>query len=444
MSEELRRICHQLRPLIGDLAEALWVQYELADTPTQKLESAQMIRSMGIAHLGVQSSENGIWLPPDREVTNGEITLGQIQYPRRKPSPLKLSLSDITRHVGIFATTGSGKTNCALNLLRQLHQVEVPFLVIDWKRSYRNLLRDTSMQGLRVYTVGRKVAPLEWNPLQPPPGVHPQTWIQILSEVLETTHVSGQGVADVLIEHADKEFRARGFYDQDVDHDEYPNFYDLRNRVERARYNGRRALWRDSCLRILRTFTFGPAASAFNAREPMKLESLLNSPVVLELDMELPRAVRTFFSEVILRWIHLYRLGQGECTSLRHVLVLEEAHNIFPQRPVETLSGGLESVYREIRSFGQGLVAITQHCSRLPIYLLGNTGTLILMSLTHELDILAARQALFLKRGEEAFLDRLKVGEAIIKVKGRLGATHVRFPLVPITAGSVKDEELAK
>ena len=314
-------------------------------------------------------------------------------------------------------------------------------MVIDWKRSYRSLLNDPAMSALNVFTVGRKARPLLWNPLRPPPGVHPQTWIQILAEVLEKTHISGQGVADVLIEHVDKEFEARGFYQADNEALPYPNFYDLRNRVERVRYTGRRALWRDSCLRILRTFTFGPTAEAFNARQPIHLEHLLKGSVVLELDMELPKTVRSFLADVILRWIHLYRLGQGETVRLRHVLVLEEAHNIFTH-PNETGNSSLENVYREIRSFGQSLISITQHCYRLPIFLLGNTGILICMQLTHEADIRSAAQALFLKRGEEVYLDWLKVGEGIVKIKGNVNACHVRFPKVAVRAGSVKDGDL--
>ena len=86
----------------------------------------------------------------------------------------------------------------------------------------------------------------------------------------------------------------------------------MKGALERKRYSGRRALWRDSCLRILRTFTFGPAATSFNAGYPIKLEEMLDKPVILEMDLELPKTVRAFFTETVLRWIHLYRLGQGE------------------------------------------------------------------------------------------------------------------------------------
>ena len=56
--------------------------------------------------------------------------------------------------------------------------------------------------------------------------------------------------------------------------EKYPNFFDAREELERVQFKGRRMLWQDSCSRILRTFTFGPAAGAFNARHPLKLEEV--------------------------------------------------------------------------------------------------------------------------------------------------------------------------
>lgn len=444
MTEELRRICQQLRPLIHESADSLWSHYQLAESAAGRNEAENMIRMMAVSYLGNQIDDREVRLPPSDAIeTGGDLVVGDIRYPGRPSQTLHMQSGDLVKHVGIFATTGSGKTHVAYNLLRQFRKKGIPFLAIDWKRSYRNLKSLPDMKDLKVYTVGRKAAPFLWNPLRPPPGVHPQTWIQILSDVLEKTHVSGQGVADVIAELADSEFDAMDFYSDSEEATAFPNFFDLKNRLERQRYSGRRALWRDSCLRILRTFTFGPAAEAFNARDPIKLEELLDQPMVLELDLEMPKTVRTFFTETILRWIHLYRLSQGETDKLRHVLVLEEAHNIFPARMQDNLpNGGLENVYREIRSFGQALIAITQHPSLLPIYLLGNTHTLIFLSLTHEADIIAARQSLFLDRSQDVFLDRLQVGEGIVKIKGRLSSTHIRFPETPIKAGAIKDEDL--
>lgn len=187
--------------------------------------------------------------------------------------------------------------------------------------------------------------------------------------------------------------------------------------------------------RILRTFTFGPSQAAFNARDPVPLESLLEKHVVLELDQELPKPLRVFFSEIVLRWLHLYRLGQGESTQLRHVLLLEEVHNLFPKTYADMhATHSLESVVREIRSFGQGLVFISQHASLMPIFVLGNCNTLIFLPTSHEFDIRAAKQSLFLSDNDVVYLDRLSVGEGIVKIKGRVNACYVRFPLAPAGA----------
>lgn len=444
ISGELRLLCQQLKPLIGNSADSLWSHYQIAESSAGRAEAENMIRMMAVSYLGNQIDDREVRLPPSDSIsTGGDLYLGDIRYPGCSPRRLYLNSQDLVKHTGIFATTGSGKTHVAYNLLLQFQKRKIPFLVIDWKRSYRNLKSLPGMKELDVYTVGREARPFLWNPLRPPPNVHPQTWIQILSDVLEKTHVSGQGVADVLAELADAEFDAKGFYSDSQGVKEYPNFFDLKGRLDRQRFSGRRALWRDSCLRILRTFTFGPAAKAFNERIPIKLEEFLNDPIILELDLELPKTVRAFFTETILRWIHLYRLGQGEVDKLRHVLVLEEAHNIFPAQVYgESSNGGLENVYREIRSFGQALIAITQHPSMLPIYVLGNTHTLIFLSLTHEADIISARQSLFLERNQDVFLDRLKVGEGIVKIKGRLPPTHVGFRKINVKAGAIKDEGL--
>jgi hypothetical protein len=306
-------------------------------------------------------------------------------------------------------------------------------MVIDWKRSYRHV--HAIQDDVVVFSVGRdQNTPFLWNPLCGPPKVHPQTWLCVVAEVLEKSHLSGPGVADILMDLFDKEFATAGVYDGEVK--EWPNFFDVFSALNRHQFRGRRLLWRDSCSRILRTFTFGPSQQSFNARKPIALETLLERPVILELDQELPKSLRVFFSEIILRWLHLYRLGQGESAQLRHVLILEEAHNLFPKTYADgQATHSLEAVVREIRSFGQGLVFISQHPSLMPVYVVGNCNTLIFLGLSHEQDIRAAKQSLFLPDTDIVYLDRLRVGEGIVKIKGRVNACFVRFPRAPVRDG---------
>jgi len=434
-NQDLKNICKKLKPVLGTRADSLWNAYITAETPQSKQESEALIQMLGIRYLSQTVGDEPILLPPpSQEAAAGDFLLGTIAYGSRLLYPLYLRPENFIKHIGIFSITGGGKTNVAQLLLLGLLNNDVPFLVVDWKRSYAALrsLPIEKAKRIQVFSVGRRSdTPFNWNPLRGPPGVHPKTWISVLAEALERSHISGPGVADVLIDILDKKFEEFNFYDGVPE--KYPNFFDAREELERVQFKGRRMLWQDSCSRILRTFTFGPAAGAFNARHPVKLEELLDQPIVIELDQELPKPLRVFLSDILLRWIHLFRLGQGETNQLRHVTFLEEIHNLFPKSQFEKqATNSLENVFREIRGFGEGLVGITQHPSILPIFILGNCHTLILLGLQHEDDIISAKRALFLDDGDEVFLDKLRVGEGIIKIKGRTGPCLVKFPLVSL------------
>jgi len=442
--DQLKAICRKLKPILGSQADSLWIAYASAETPQSKMEAESFIQLFGIRYLSRTVDDRQILLPPPSQAScSGEFPLGAVYYGRKQLYPLFLRQENFIKHIGIFSITGGGKTNVAQILLLGLLQQDIPFLVVDWKRSYRALrtLPNPKIRELQVLSVGRKSSsPFHWNPLRGPPNVHPKTWISVVAEALEKSHISGPGVADVFIELFDRKFEEAGVYDGDFS--KYPNFFDAAELLQRMRFRGRRMLWQDSCSRILKTFTFGPAAGAFNARNPVKVEELLEKPIVIELDQELPKPLRVFFTEIVLRWIHLHRLSQGETDSLRHVLFLEEIHNLFPKSLLERQSSNsVENVFREIRSFGEGLVGITQHPSLLPIYVLGNVNTQIYLGLQHEEDIFTARKALFLESREDVYLDRLAVGEGIVKIKGRIDPCHVKFPLVPVVRGVSADEQ---
>jgi len=445
LDKDLKSICRKLKPFIGKRADTLWLAWLTAETPQSKREAESLIHLFARTRLGAEvGSETTLLPPPSPAQAAGEFPIGMVTYAGRDLFPLHLTRENLLRHTGICSITGGGKTNAAQHLLLGLMEKDIPFLVVDWKRSYRSLrtLDRSDVRKIQIYTVGRKSAStFNWNPLRGPPGIHPKTWLSVVVEALEKSHLSGPGVADIMIELLDKKFVEAGAYDGIPE--KFPNFFDAAIELDRHQFKGRRMLWRDSCARILKTFTFGPTAGAFNARHPVRIEELLDQPVIIELDQELPKPLRVFFSEIILRWIHLHRLGQGETDELRHVTVLEEVHNLFPKSLIERqASNSLENVFREIRGFGEGLIHITQHPSLLPIYVLGNSNTQIYLGLQHEEDISTARKALFLERDEEGYLDRLGVGEGIVKIKGRIEPCHVRFPLVPVRKGLVSDAEI--
>jgi len=433
-------LINQLKPVIGKQADTLWNLY-LAEDYQGRRDLAQEIEIVAERILKQGVVTNKILLPPPNETdSQGSLLIGNALYNDKTLHGLYLREEDLTKQVGLFAVTGEGKTNAAYLLALQLLKKRIPFMVIDWKRSWRNLLslKDVhpELKDVQVFTIGRDVLPLFWNPFRPPPGSEKQFWVGTICEALEKSHLSGPGVAYLLNMIFLKSMK--GLAGDDC----YPNCYDGLKELDKMRVYQREMQWKQSAVRILSSLTVGAASKVFNTRNPVKLEELLDRPVILELDLEMPKPLRVFFSEMILRWIHLYRLSQGETQRLRHCLFLEEAHNLFSTPSYHKDTASLESIYREIRAFGQGMVSITQHPSLLPIYLLGNCHTQIFLGLQHEDDVKTARKSLFLGYDQEPYLNILKVGEALVKVKNRIDPCHVRIPLVPVKRGAATDEWL--
>jgi hypothetical protein len=438
--KDVEETCKKLKPVIGERADRLWHMY-LAEDDKGRRDLSLDIEIMAEKLLKRDPLEKHevLLTPPCVEDSAGSFLIGNVMYNRKKLHRLYLRPDDFTKQIGIFSVTGEGKTNLAYLLALQLLKSKTPFMVIDWKRSWRNLLslrdRFPELKDVQVFTIGRDTLPFLWNPFRGPPGSNTDSWIGAIAEALEKSHLSGPGVAYHIHSIYQKLFRT---YTSDF----CPNFFDGLREIKSTKVFERELRWKQTALRIFQTFTTGTASRAFNARYPIKLEDLLDKPVILELDLEIPKPLRTFFSEMILRWIHLYRVGQGETEQLRHVLFLEEAHNLFGQTGFYKETNSLENVYREIRSFGQGLVSITQHPSLLPIYLLGNCHTQIYLGLQHADDIRTARQSLFLNRDEEPYPSMLRVGECIVKIKNRIDPCLVKIPLVPVQKGAITDDWL--
>lgn len=381
--------------------------------------------------------------PPSEEQAKGDFLLGNVIYRDKELFPIYLTEADLQKQVFISSVTGGGKSNVAMLILLQLlrQKPSKPFLVIDWKRQYRMLysLSDSfpEVKKIKLFTVGRACLPFHFNPLRPPPGVDYKTWISVVVECLEKSHLAGLGVGDIVTNIFTKLFGER------KDENFFPNFYDGLRELEKMKVSGREYLWWQSTKRICRDLTLGNASSkCFNARNPIKLEELLNEPVILELDQEMSRTQRVFLADIIFRFIFLYRLSQGE-SDLKHVLILEECQNLLSTTKFEKEKiDSLEQMARQIRFTGQGIIYLTQHISLTPTWLTGNVHSLMLLSQSHTEDIEASRKAMFLPREDEAYFNMLRTGQGIVKIMERINPCLVNFIYVPVKKGMITDEWL--
>jgi len=155
LDSDLKRLCQRLRPILGRRGDQLWQAFITAESAQSRMEAAALIQMIGLKYLKTDDSE--ILLPPPvPQQMSGDFLLGQVHYGPRPRGFLYLRPENFIKHIGIFSITGGGKTNVAQLLLLGLLEKEIPFLVVDWKRSYHNLrsLNHPKANRLRVYSLG--------------------------------------------------------------------------------------------------------------------------------------------------------------------------------------------------------------------------------------------------------------------------------------------------
>ena len=104
----------------------------------------------------------------------------------------------------------------------------------------------------------------------------------------------------------------------------------------------------------------------------------------------------------------------------------------------------MDIIFREIREFGESLILLDQHPSKISLYALGNSYTTIAMNLKHKTDINAMSQCLLLDK-EKDILGALDVGQAVVKLQGRIARPfQVSIPLFKIQKGSVCDTDVKR
>lgn len=426
---EVEELFRKLRPAVGKRVDELWIEYQLKPQSRKVIEGLLNVLAMQYLGQGVQGGIP-LLLPPDEPSARGLYPLGVVLYGNKTLHPFGLRDVEMIQHMAIFGRTGSGKTNVAHLLLRELARHKKPFMVFDWKRSYRDLLDVPGFQNLRVFTIGRSAAPFAFNPLMPPPGTARPIWIKKLVDIMCHVYFLGDGVAYLLQKAVDAVDR------------EGATLADVKVWLEAYRARGRQAQWMDSALRLVGTLCHPSTAGTVTAQDNSQLDRLLDQQVVFELD-SLNENDKTFFIETLLLWIHHRRLAESVKETFKHAIIIEEAHHVLLRR-----SEGRESIpdliLREIRELGEAVILIDQHPSLISIPALGNTHTTIAMNLKHGRDLSAIREALQLSESEESWLAGLEVGTAIVKLQSRYDKPFlVRFPLVHVLKGTVSDEMLA-
>ena len=439
--EYVRQLCRRLRPILGARMDQVFTAY-CAEDADGKEQVETYLELLSAQHLpqGLDDNEPGL-IPPSAEQARGEYPLGRVRYCGRDLGEFGLRENEWIQHMAILGRSGGGKTNLGFQILSELKRKGKPFLVFDWKRNYRDLLVLPEFQDVEVYTIGRNIAPLTFNPLIPPAGTDPKSWLKKLNEVIAHAYCLGNGVLFLLQQAVDGVYKEAGVYDNTVQ--QFPTFKDVLLKARSMDTRGREAGWLSSTLRALSSLCFGGMGDLLNSSSNQSIDHILDGNVILELD-GLSQADKTFFVQACLLYLHHKKMAENVREHFDRCVVIEEAHHILSGQ--RTSLTGAESVmdttYREIREFGVSLVLLDQMPSKLSGFALANSYTTICMSMSNRADINAMTQTLLLDSGKDV-LGTLEVGEAVVKLQGRIARPfQISIPEFKIQKGRLTDSDI--
>ncbi len=428
--DEINDLARKLEPVVGRTARGLWLLNLFSRDGKEASENKNLLRLLADQQARVNYQRSIRLPPPEPAQLIGDYNLGTVIYPDSPYGTLGLRPEELVKHVLIAGMTGTGKTNLALHILKQLGEKGVPFLVFDWKQNYRKLKKLPSLTNLKVIRIGDEKCDFKFNPLIPPAGIEPQHWIGLLIDVIKHSFFVSYGPEYFMRKGIDELYRRFGVYDGSG---RYPTFADLQKVLQKEYVRGREMLWMSSVKRVMSCVTFsGVLGEVFEVRKSANLGTLFDGQVVLELD-NLATVERIFLIESLLLWLYHYRKAQGKASKLRNVIVVEEAHHILSGRKEAMLGEEtiVEGMIRMIREFGVGVIAIDQEPSKLSRSLMANTNCKICLNLGSGFDIEPMAKSMGLLNEEKNCIDLLKVGEGIVKLKSRFSEpVYVKFPLV--------------
>lgn len=348
---------------------------------------------------------------------------------------VQVDADDLTMHALICGTTGSGKTTTTLAMLTHLWcEHGIPFMVVDPKEEYRHeLLR--AIPGLRV--LGADAPDWRLNPLRPPPGRSVSLYAEQLRNLLCASFDTEAAMPELILQALHECYRRRG-WDLRTDRFSgpgvplYPTLTDLQNEIPKTvARNGFEGIlqsnYRAAIGARIRSLRQGWKGQILDGASNTGLEGFLSDPVVLDIGQMDPSGRAFLMGLVILQLAGLRRAQGTSRGTLRHLLVLEEAHQLV--RNPQSLGGamspgrvhGLEAILdaiAELRAFGQGILVADQSPQELHPGILRSTSLKVVHRLVEGQDQKAAGDALGLDPLQTAQLGKLGRGWAVVRALG--------------------------
>lgn len=336
-----------------------------------------------------------------------ELDIGKIFHMNHiEKTDVRLAKSSLASHTFITGSTGSGKSNTVYQLLNEALNQNVKFMVVEpAKGEYKHVFG--TQDDVYVYGTNPAVSPLlRINPFSFPQGIHILEHLDRLVEIFNVCWPMYAAMPAVLKSAVEKSYADCGWnltlsqnrYKEML----YPSFADvarnIREIIDSSEYDAEnKGAYKGSLLTRLQSLTNGINGMIFTC-DDISDRDLFDRNVIIDLSRVGSSETKSLIMGMLVLKLQEYRMAgaAGMNSELKHLTVLEEAHNLLKRTSTEISSESanlmgksvemLANAIAEMRTYGEGFIIADQAPGLLDLSVIRNTNTKIIMRLPDRSD----------------------------------------------------------
>ena len=364
-----------------------------------------------------------------------KIGLGKVFHMNHmETTPVELSLESLKSHAFITGSTGSGKSNTVYHLLNTSRRKGVKFLVVEpAKGEYKNVFGND--KSVSVYGTNPRLSPLlRINPFSFPEDIHILEHLDRLVEIFNVCWPMYAAMPAVLKSAIEKSYKDCGWdlltsinrYSNDL----YPDFADVARNIkaiiDSSEYDTEnKGAYKGSLLTRLQSLTNGINGMIFSSDE-LSGDELFNNNVIVDLSRVGSTETKSLIMGMLVLKLQEFRMSEkvGMNADIRHITVLEEAHNLLRKASAAQSSESsnilgksvemIANAIAEMRTYGEGFIIADQAPGLMDMSVIRNTNTKIIMRLPDQTDRELVGRAANLNDDQIRELAKLPCGVAAV------------------------------
>ena len=346
-------------------------------------------------------------------------------------NPVRLNVKSLTQHVFITGSTGSGKSETVYRLMDEVSKTGATYLVIEpAKGEYKSVFGQANVFGSNPL-----VTPLiRINPFGFPKGIHVLEHIDRLVEIFNVCWPMYAAMPAVLKKAVLRAYEQCGWnlYKSvnKTGTDIFPSFVDLLMELESAinesAYSEEvKGNYIGSLVTRVESLTNGINGEIFSSNE-ISDDVLFDQNTIIDLSRIGAQETKSLIMGILIMRLNEHRMVKANKANagLRHLTILEEAHNILKRTSTEQSMEGsnvagksvemLINSIAEMRTYGEGFVIVDQSPTSVHAAAIKNTNTKIIMRLPDGDDRRIAGKSAALRDDQVDEIAKLPTGVAII------------------------------